>query len=311
MSEAHWSLQNERGHAFFLRCTIWMVRYLPLPLMRAATFLICAYYYAASPRQREHVRRYQTRLKTAYPNAPLPRRWPVYRQFAAFGEALADRFAVWQRQIRYADLIVDDPDNVYAEMDYPQEPRGQLLICSHLGNTEICRALVDSGQHRDFKLNVLVHSRHAEQFNRALKEAGADDLSVIQVSELDAALMLDLAARIERGEWIALAADRTPVRGEKTVTVNFLGHPAPFPQGAWLLAALLKAKTNTVFAVKRQGRYILKLRKFADIPKPARGRRQEAVQASAQRFADRLAEEAAAAPLQWYNFYDFWNDRHA
>ena len=33
-----------------------------------------------------------------------------------------------------------------------------------------------------------------------------------------------------------------------------------------------------------------------------------AVAAAAQAYADRLAEECAAAPLQWFNFYDFWND---
>lgn len=311
MNQNHWSQQNERGHRFFLHCTTLMVRYLPLPLMRAATAVVCAYYYALSLQQRRNIRRYQQRLQNTYPQAKLPEHLAVYRQFAAFGEAIADRFAVWQRKIRYADLIVDDPDNVYGEMDYPADPRGQLLICSHLGNTEVCRALLGNGHHGAFKLNVLVHSRHAEQFNQALKEAGADDLSIIQVSDLDAATMLDLAARIERGEWLALAADRTPVRGEKTVPVQFLGHSAEFPQGAWLLAALLKAKTNTVFVVKHNGRYTLKLRKFQDIPNPPRGGRQQAVAQSAQLFADRLAEEAAAAPLQWFNFYDFWNDNHA
>ena len=36
--------------------------------------------------------------------------------------------------------------------------------------------------------------------------------------------------------------------------------------------------------------------------------RQAAVAAAAQAYADRLTEECAAAPLQWFNFYDFWND---
>ena len=34
--------------------------------------------------------------------------------------------------------------------DVDQGGRGQILVCSHFGNIEVCRALVDSGQHEDF-----------------------------------------------------------------------------------------------------------------------------------------------------------------
>ncbi|QMT41058.1 glycosyl transferase family 2 [Neisseria shayeganii] len=302
----HWAAQNERGHRVFLRLTEWMVRHLPVPVMRVCTACVCLYFYLTAPAQRRHIRQYQTRLQRHFPHVRLPESLPVYRQFAAFGEALTDRFAVWQRRIRYADLVVDDPDNLYADMDNPAL-RGQILICSHLGNAEICRALADSGHHPNFKLNVLVHSRHAQAFNQALKNAGASELNLIQVAELDAAAMLALAERLDQGEWLAVAADRVPLRGEKTVTVDFLGHPARLPQGAWLLAGLLKARTNTLFVLKQNGRYHLKLRRFADVPAWTRGRREAETAAVAQRYADRLAEHAAQAPLQWFNFYDFWN----
>ena len=155
---------------------------------------------------------------------------------------------------------------------------------------------------------MLVHSRHAQAFNEALIKAGADRIQLIQVSDLDAALMMELNARIEAGEWLAIAADRVPVRGEKTVEVDFLGAKAQLPQGAWLLAGLLKTQVHTLFCIQHQGRYHLKLRRFLNSTDWKRGERQAAVAAAAQAYADRLAEECAAAPLQWFNFYDFWND---
>lgn len=302
----HWANRHERGHRLFLKLTALMVRYLPLPVMRMATFFIVLYFYLTSPAERRHIRSYQQRLRAAFPHAPLPAVAPVYRHFVAFGEAIADRFAVWQHKIRYEDLVLHDPDDVYAEIRQHREQRGQIFVCSHLGNVEICRALVS--HHEGFRLNVLVHSKHAEAFNRALKEAGASDISLVQVSDLDAAKMLELAQKLDRGEWIAIAADRTPVKGEKTVAVPFLGAPAPLPQGAWLMAGLLKAKTNTLFVLKQQGSYHLRLRKFEDVPQWPRGAREQAIAESAARFAARLGEEAALAPLQWFNFYDFWND---
>ncbi len=119
--------------------------------------------------------------------------------------------------------------------------------------------------------------------------------------------MLELAQKIEQGEWIAIAADRIPVRGDKTKQVNFLGSLAEFPQGAWLLASLLKAQLNTVFCIKEQGRYRLQLRRFS---KGIQGRgkmREQNIQNAMQQYADLLAKECAKSPLLWFNFYDFWH----
>ena len=299
----HWAAQPERGNRLFLALTTLMVRHLPAWLLNPSIALIVCYFYATAPRARHHIRRYQARLRAAYPAAKLPR-MAAFRQFTAFGAAICDRFAVWQRKIRYEDLIIEDPDNVYALVQ--QRGRGQIFACSHIGNTEVCRALVSHNQ--GFKLNVLVHSQHAQAFNEALHKAGAARIQLIQVTDLDAALMLELNRRIDAGEWLAIAADRVPVRGEKTVAVHFLGHTAELPQGAWLLAALLKTQINTLFCIKQNGRYHLKLRRFADTASWTRSNRPAQVAATAQQFADIMAQECATNPLQWFNFYDFWGD---
>src|SRR3546814_6263275 len=70
----------------------------------------------------------------------------------------------------------------------------------------MCRALAELGE--KVTMNVLVHTKHAEQFNRLLGEAGATHLRLIQVSELDPVIMLQLSERLERGEWLAIAGDR-------------------------------------------------------------------------------------------------------
>ena len=103
-------------------------------------------------------------------------------------------------------------------------------------------------------------------------------------------------------------ADRTPVRGNKTVPVNFLGHTAHLPQGPWLLAGLLRAPTNTVFVLKEQGRYHLCLKRFQTAPSWTAATRKQVIENMAQQYADVLAAHAARAPLQWFNFYDFWSN---
>ncbi|QPB43510.1 LpxL/LpxP family acyltransferase [Rodentibacter haemolyticus] len=302
----HWAQQQERGTAFFLKLTQWIVRYCPLWLIRFCTFWVVLYFYLTSRKVRHYIAEYQQNLTAYFPQVRL-KKAAVFRQFLAFGEAITDRFAVWQHQIHYADLVIDDSENLYAEID--AGGRGQILICSHFGNIEICRALLNNGHHPNFKLNALVHSKHAEAFNHALVEAGADELPLIQVEELDAQKMLALSEKIEQGEWIAIAADRIPLRGDKTYAVNFLGKAAEFPEGAWLLAALLKAPINTIFSLKENGKYRLKLRHFSSGITGRAKVREQHIHHVMQQYADLLAKECAKNPHLWFNFYDFWQQK--
>ena len=305
MSSQHWAEQNERGSKLSLNLTRLIVQYCPLWVIKLVTFFVVSYFFLTSQKARRNIRRYQQRLQQTFPQVNLPR-YPVFCHFLAFGEAITDRFAVWQKKIRYSDLIDDDTDNVYQAIR--SEGRGQILVCSHFGNIEICRALVDNPNHSNFKLNILVHNRHAQAFNKSLEKAGASSLPLIQVEDLDAAKMLELHERLERGEWIAIAADRVPVRGDKTQKVDFLGAQASFPKGVWLMASLLKAPINTIFCLKKWGDYHLKLRHFSGPIEGHGKQRADSIEQAMQRYADLLAQECAENPLYWFNFYDFWED---
>jgi predicted LPLAT superfamily acyltransferase len=300
--DRHWAQERERGTPLLMRLTAWAARRCGRRALRPVVAAIVFYFYCFSPSARRSIAQYQQRLRLAGAAAALPARRPVYGQFLAFAEAILDKLDVWQDRLTLRDVVVQDPDGLHAQM---HTGRGQILVGSHLGNLEICRALVERGG--QLTLNVLVHTRHAQAFNRLLADAGASRLRLIQVTELDAAVMLQLHDRIERGEWLAIAGDRIPVRGDRVVDVDFLGAPAPFPQGPWLLAALLKCPVNLLFCTKVDGRYRITLERLAERIELKRGQREAGVRAWAQRYADRLARECRDAPQQWFNFYPFWS----
>jgi len=86
----------------------------------------------------------------------------------------------------------------------------------------------------------------------------------------------------------------------------FLGAPAPFPQGPYLLAHLLDCPVYLMFCLREGGKYRLHFEPFAErIALPRRGR-EAALAALAARYARRLEAYCLTAPEQWYNFYDFW-----
>jgi predicted LPLAT superfamily acyltransferase len=299
----HWAQHAERGSLLLMRLTAWGLRLIGRRGLRPLVFLIVLYFFAFGAAARANIRQYQQRLADWSRQPALqPSTRSVFAQFMAFGDSLLDKLDAWHGKLRWDTVTVDDPDRLGAQM---QGSRGQILIGAHLGNLEVCRALAELGGH--CTLNVLVHTRHAENFNRLMKDAGATHLNLIQVSELDAATMLRLSACIERGEWLAIAGDRIPLHGGRVADVDFMGAPARLPQGPYLLAGLLKCPLNVLFCTRRGAGFRLVMERFADQITWDRRTREGQLQAHAQRYADRLAQACLDTPLQWFNFFPFWN----
>lgn len=303
--DPHWAEHRERGSFWLMKLTATLVRLLGRRLLSPVIHGIVAYFFLFGARARRSAWQYQQRLhEWSAGQTPAPSHWRVFRQFMAFAESLLDKLDVWNGKLRLQDIDIHDPANLREQL---RGPRGQMLVAAHLGNLEVCRALAELGE--QVTMNVLVHTRHAEQFNRLLGEAGASHLRLIQVSELDPAVMLQLSERLERGEWLAIAGDRVPLHGARTVEVDFLGRSAAFAQGPWLLAGLLACPLNLLFCLKHQGRYHVTLEPFAERVQWRRGQRDQVIADWAARYAQRLGHYCLQAPLQWFNFYPFWN-RH-
>ncbi|WP_263262135.1 glycosyl transferase [Pseudomonas sp. RIT-PI-S] len=305
-NHAHWAERKERGSFWLMKLTALGVRVLGRRVLSPVLYAIVLYFFLFGRRARHAAWEYQRNLADWAARAELqPTTWRVFRQFMAFADALLDKLDVWNGKLGLDQIEIDDPAGLRNQL---RGTRGQLLVGAHLGNLEVCRALAELGER--VTMNVLVHTRHAERFNRLLGQAGASHLRLIQVSELDPAIMLQLSQRLDRGEWLAIAGDRIPLHGGRTVTVDFLGRPAAFAQGPWLLAGLLKCPANLMFCLKHEGRYRVTLEPFATEVSWRRNERDQVLAHWAGRYAERLGEYAVGAPLQWFNFYPFWNTQH-
>lgn len=301
MSQQHWAGQRERGSFILMKFTAWLARKLGRRLISPLLYLIVLYFYLFGAKARRSIRQYQYNLANWSARPALqPTRLSVFRQFMSFADTLLDKLDVWNGKLGLDQVTVIDSSHTHLQ------GRGQMLVAAHLGNLEVCRALAELGE--QVTINVLVHTKHAEQFNRLLGDAGARNLRLIQVSELDAAIMLQLSERLERGEWLAIAGDRVPLTGSRTVTVDFLGKPAAFPQGPWLLAGLLRCPVHLIHCLKIDKRYQVIIEPFADCVHWKRSERDEVIHHWTQRYANQLAQRCLDAPLQWFNFYPFWNE---
>ena len=301
-SREHWADHKERGSFRLMQLTAFGIKLLGRRVLSPVLYAIVLYFFLFGTRARRSSWLYQQRLADwSGRNELRPTRWRVFGQYMAFADALLDKLDVWNGRLKIEDIEIVDPALLRNQL---RGARGQMLVGAHLGNLEVCRALAELGE--QVTMNVLVHTRHAEQFNRLLGEAGASHLRLIQVSELNPAVMLQLNQRLENGEWLAIAGDRVPLHGGRNVEVDFLGHPALFPQGPWLLAGLLKCPVNLMFCLKHQGRYRVILEPFTDAVIWRRSDREQVIAHWATRYAERLGHYCLEAPQQWFNFYPFW-----
>ncbi len=228
-----------------------------------------------------------------------------FRHFWRFAVANLDMLVAWRRP---GQVTVHFParDQLVTAVNRGQ---GVLLISAHLGNLEVTRALAT--REPGLKVNALVYTRHAYKSNTVLDEVSeAYNLRLIQVQELGPDTAVMLREKVAAGELVAIVGDRTPVSAASPVVqADFLGRPAPFAVGPYVLAHVLECPVYLFFCIAEGDGYTIHLEPFAErIHLPRRGS-EAALQAWAGRYAARLADYAARFPLQWYNFYDFWADR--
>ena len=137
-------------------------------------------------------------------------------------------------------------------------------------------------------------------------------VNLMSVTDIGPDTAIAIKEKLERGEWVAIVGDRiavNPQRGGewRVIWSPFMGQPAPFPQGPFILASILRCPVVLIFALRQQGKLVLHSEPFADPLHLPRGERQQALQETVDRYAQRLEHYALLSPLDWFNFFDFWH----
>ncbi|MFK3810308.1 glycosyltransferase family 2 protein, partial [Escherichia coli] len=80
----------------------------------------------------------------------------------------------------------------------------------------------------------------------------------------------------------------------------------PCRRGSLLLASVCRCPGNLMSDRRQHGRRHFHCETFADPLLLPRGERQQALQNAIDHYAARLEHYALQSPLDWFNFFDFW-----
>jgi predicted LPLAT superfamily acyltransferase len=299
----HWALIGERGAFWGIKLLSMTYAALGRRGCLALMWPVVVYFHLTGGRTRRYSLAYLRRVHTRKGWAPATSRDSL-RHYMSFATKALDTFIAWSIPERSGPVSVVGAEQLDS---FAAEGRGILLIVSHLGNSELCRARLADRFHKD--INALVYTRHAALYNRIIKMVRPDvENNTIEVTEVGPATAINLRERIDRGEWIAIAGDRIPLTGEaRTSRATFLGEEAPFSHGPYVLAALMACPVYLMFCLREANGHTVYFEHFADRIELPRGNRDGVLAELVAQYAKRLEDYCLRAPLQFYNFFDFWN----
>lgn len=306
-----WALQKEKGSLFGMRCVVWAFKLLGARGCKIFISPILFYYFCVSRKSRAALDDYLTRLKQNHITYTHARFMSAKLQiFFNFAFAIVDRFSVWTGQYNLNKIQrvgFEDVEYLW------QENKGAVILLAHLGNFEMARA-AKQDHYSNAKYNIIVHTRNAQKITQIMQSINANySVEFIAVEDLQLGMLMRLKDKVDQGEFIVIAADRispSQIDGysDNTVSANFLGNVARFPIGPYLLASFLECPVLSIFCLKEADIYKVFFHKITDSICYQRKEKMQVCTHYAQVFADLLVQYVNKYPLQWYNFYPFWQE---
>jgi predicted LPLAT superfamily acyltransferase len=302
----NWAGVAERGSVLGIRLLAACLRLLGRRAAHVLLYPVVAYFVITSPASRKASDEYFARLRQFAGSSactPQPGWRTRFRHMFAFAEAALEKFEAWTGRIDPASVHFPNRAELQALI---AGGKGALLIGAHLGNLEMSRALAVG--ERLVAVNAVVYAEHGPGFFGALAKSNPHfGLNLIHVTDVGPDTSMALKDKVDRGELLVIVGDRTPpAENGRVCEVEFLGAPARFAQGPFVLAAMLQCPVYLFFCLNEVDGYRIHLEPFEQRVSLPRAAREQRIQELAQRYARRLEAYCLRAPYQWFNFYSYW-----
>jgi predicted LPLAT superfamily acyltransferase len=274
---------------------VWVALAIGRSAARALLYPVCLYYLCRAPAARRASCGYLTRAL----GRPA-RLIDQFRHFHVFASTILDRVFFLNDDSAAFDIRVHCPPDVEALM---ARGNGAVLLGAHMGSFEVLRSL---GRARTTRpVHLVMYEDNARKLNSVLAAINPDRVhEIIGLGHCDS--MLKVEACLERGDLVGLLADRA-LGAEKQVRRPFLGGTAGFPMGPFRIAGMLRRPIILMYGLYRgNARYDIHMELLLDLSHTPRAERNAEIDQAITRYAARLEHYCRLAPLNWFNFYDFW-----
>jgi len=296
---AAWATKKERSNILMLRIMTWISLKLGRRAGRVVLHLITSYFLLFSPSSRRASKQYLQRA-LGRPATLCDQ----YQHFFTFAATIHDRIYLINQRFDLFDIDVAGASAIH---DHLATGQGLFLAGAHLGSFEVIRSL---GKGKDLRVAMFMHEHNAKKINAMLAAINPNaSRDIIGLGNVES--MLQVNQKLEDGYAIGILADR--IFGDDAVyPVQILGDSVDLPLGPFRLAALLRQKIMFMTGLYLgNSRYSIHFHPIADFTNLERGQRDAAVKDAMHEYANLIDYYCRAAPYNWFNFFDFWQQASA
>ena len=315
-NKLHWADEKEVIHTNIpLKILVFLFKLLPAFFVLSLAYPVSFFYYLFSKRARNEAKLYQKNLQD-YTDGQFPHKISPYRQILSFSICLLEKMQGWLGKFDFGRIEYQQ-DDIDILLNQLKENKGALLISSHQGNLELMRSLSEYNKQlvgHDVPVVAIMETNATKQFNQTLSQINSNfNMNLIDPSQIGPDTICTLMDFIEQGALVIISGDRTSARSrDKYLSKNFLGKPAPFPYGTFLIPFLLKAPVYYMFGFRSKNsvfnpKYKIYIEKSQINLECSRSERDERISEICSEFIGKLEKFCKIYPYQWYNFFNFWN----
>ncbi|MET2985368.1 LpxL/LpxP family acyltransferase [Aureibaculum conchae] len=220
----------------------------------------------------------------------------VYQSYYKFGQTIIDKVAI---RSGLRNKFTYDFDGIDKLRELIANKKGGILISAHVGNFEIADFFL-----KEVDFNAQINIVTTDQEHSDIKEylesvSQKSSVKLILIKE-DLSHIFDINTALANNELICFTGDRY-FQGTRFLEEELLGENAKFPAGPFLLASRLKVPVAFVYVMKETNKH------YHLFTRLARAKQRDA-QGLLQNYTQSIEWILNQYPLQWFNYFDFWED---
>jgi predicted LPLAT superfamily acyltransferase len=230
----------------------------------------------------------------------------IYKNYCLLGEAILDKITVMAGFRGKFTFTFEGEENLKQLVD---QGKGGMLIGAHMGNWEVAGQLLERLK---VKINIVMYASEYKSIKALLEQELKKNTAHIIAIKYDYSHLFEISEALNRNDFVVMHGDRF-LPGTNTLTLNFMNKAAKFPTGPLYLASKMGVPVSFVYTLKDTAThyhfYATKSKTYA-YPAKLNSRKQE-LKNMVQDYVSSLESIIKMYPLQWFNFYPFWDDEIA
>ncbi|MEC3906094.1 lipid A biosynthesis acyltransferase [Tamlana sp. 2201CG12-4] len=220
----------------------------------------------------------------------------IYKSYYVFGQTIIDKIAI---SSGLRDKFTYNFDGIEQLKSILKAKKGGVLISAHVGNFEIAEYFLNELEENVAISLLTTDTEHSDIKAYIESVTNKSSIKFIIIKD-DLSHIFEINAALSRNEIICITGDRY-VKDTKSLSYTLLGKEAKFPAGPFLLGSRLKVPVIFVYVMKETSKHYHLYARTADV-------KQRDVEGLLKSYTESLEWILNKYPLQWFNYFNFWND---